>query len=499
MVNNFDEKIYTVPINDQGLNLYVRLGDDKVTFGYDQNVNFLMPVTKVVEEEGNINVYLFTKKLIEIKDGIIQLMNHITSTELRNISMMLDGIDDGTYTNNEAHFRRKVNVDGESTKTELHTHLIEILDSKRFLDLVERFNGYVRLNEQGMFDFRSGNAFTIGEIKNLPGLYDLVLSQLEIPITRAGSFEELEVKVANRTRLLLDVADTFGNERGLGDMLEARILVTKVLLRDSLCFLRDNDVKYVEVSHSNIKLIKGILDSLDDTFYNDIDGIDFKFLASSSRLRPARDFRQSSRHLDEALESGHIIGFDLMGLENRFSSADLDDSYKDSIYNKLLPMVGVLNKYDKSVLRLHSGEFANTETNTENILETLVRICNDLGINIPPPEVRVGHGLHIEENKRLVDLLRLFDCIVEVNASSNFALGHVKDLREIPYQFYLDNGIRVVLSTDGGGFYSTSNGQEKMIASTFVDVEDLEKILESDRDIYSRKAGEVIHEKRVGR
>ena len=177
----------------------------------------------------------------------------------------------------------------------------------------------------------------------------------------------------------------------------------------------------------------------------------------------------------------------------------LDDSYKDSIYNKLLPMVGVLNKYDKSVLRLHSGEFANTETNTENILETLVRICNDLGINIPPPEVRVGHGLHIEENKRLVDLLRLFDCIVEVNASSNFALGHVKDLREIPYQFYLDNGIRVVLSTDGGGFYSTSNGQEKMIASTFVDVEDLEKILESDRDIYSRKAGEVIHEKRVGR
>ena len=38
-----------------------------------------------------------------------------------------------------------------------------------------------------------------------------------------------------------------------------------------------------------------------------------------------------------------------------------------------------------------------------------------------------------------------------------------------------------------------------MIASTFVDVEDLEKILESDRDIYSRKAGEVIHEKRVGR
>ena len=110
MVDNIDGKFYTVPLNDQGLNLYVKVGDDKVTFGYDQNVNFLMPVTKVVEEEGNVNVYLFTKKIIEIQDGQIQHLNHITSTELRNISMMLDGVDDGTYTNNEAHFRRKVNV-----------------------------------------------------------------------------------------------------------------------------------------------------------------------------------------------------------------------------------------------------------------------------------------------------------------------------------------------------------------------------------------------------
>ena len=49
MVDNIDGKFYTVPLNDQGLNLYVKVGDDKVTFGYDQNVNFLMPVTKVVE------------------------------------------------------------------------------------------------------------------------------------------------------------------------------------------------------------------------------------------------------------------------------------------------------------------------------------------------------------------------------------------------------------------------------------------------------------------
>ncbi len=499
MVDRFNGQLYTIPLNDQGLNLYVQVGDDKVTFGYDQDVTFLMPVTKITENDGDIDVYLFTKKFIQIRNGQVEHLNYLTSTELRNISMMLNSNDDGTYTTNEAFFRRKVNVEDEKVKTELHTHLIEILDSKRFLDLVERFNGVVRLNENGMFDFVKGTPFTMEDIKRFPGLYERVLSQLEIPINRVGSFEELEVKVANRTRLLLDVADAFGNENGLGDMLEARVLVTKVLLRDSLCYLRDSDVEYVEVSHSNVKVIKGILDSLDDTFYNETAGINFRFLFSSSRLKPARDFRQNARHLDEALESGHVIGFDLMGLENRFSEGDLTDSYKDSIYNKLHPLIMVLNRYSNSVLRLHSGEFANTDTNTENILSALARICNDLGIRIPPPEVRVGHGLHIEENKRLVELLKAFDCIVEVNASSNFALGHVKDLREVPYQFYLDNGIRMVVSTDGGGFYGTTSKQEKSIASTFVDVEGLEKILENDREIYDRKAGEFVHDKRIGR
>ena len=497
MVYNNSRKNYIVPLNDQGLNLYLEVGDDKVSFGYDPNVNFLMPVTRVVEEDEKVVVYLFSKKLIEIRDGMIESLNHLTSTELRNISMMLDGRDDD-YTSNEAYFRRKVHSNGESIKTELHTHLIEILDSRRFLDLVERFNGKVKLNGNGMFD-SNGTPFTVSELKNIGGLYDVVLSQLEIPITRVGSFEELEVKVCNRTKLLLDVADTICKDQGLSDMYEARVLITKVLLRDSLCFLRDNDCKYVEVSHSNIKVIRGILDTLDEEFYRDIEGIDFKFLASSSRLRPAKEFRQSSRHLDEALMSGHVIGFDIMGVENRFSDADLTDEYKDSIYNKLSPIVSVLNKYRNSVLRLHSGEFVDTDQNTENILEILLRICDKLGINIPPPEVRVGHGLHIEENQRLVELLKLFDCIVEVNASSNFALGHIKDLTNIPYQFYLDNNIRVVLSTDGGGFYSTSGEQEKLIASTFVGGYDLERILESDREIYARKAGEVTYEKRSGR
>ena len=496
MVDN-SKKNYIVPLNDQGLNLYLEVGDDKVSFGYDPNVNFLMPVTKVVEEDEKVVVYLFSKKLIEIRDGMIQSLNHLTSTELRNISMMLSGRDDD-YTSNEAHFRRKEHSTLENVKTELHTHLIEILDSKKFLDLVERFNGKVKLNGNGMFD-SNGTPFTVSELKNIGGLYDVVLSQLEIPITRVGSFDELEVKVCNRTKLLLDVADTICKDQGLSNMYEARVLITKVLLRDSLCFLRDNDCKYVEVSHSNIKVIKGILDTLDEEFYRDIEGISFKFLASSSRLRPAREFRQSSRHLDEALMSGHVIGFDIMGVENRFSDADLTDEYKDSIYNKLSPIVSVLNKYQNSVLRLHSGEFVSTDQNTENILEILLRICDKLGINIPPPEIRVGHGLHIEESKRLVELLKLFDCIVEVNASSNFALGHIKDLTNIPYQFYLDNNIRVVLSTDGGGFYSTSGEQEKLIADTFVDGYDLERILENDREIYARKAGEVTYEKRSGR
>lgn len=498
-IENKNEQLYTIPLNDQGLNLYVKCGDVNVSFGYDEAVTFLMPVTKVVRNHDAIDVYLFSKKCFSIENGMInQHTSHISATELRNIGMMLSGRNSEEYLKNEAYFNKSGLAISSNVKTELHTHLIEILDSERFLNFIERFNGNVKLDGNGVINFREGTPYTVDQIRSLPNLYNAVLRQLEIPIDRVGDFGELENKVENRTRLLLDVCDVFASSSGLGNADEAKVLVMKVLLHDSLVYLRDSNVKYVEISHSNIRIIDRVLDGLNEAFFNDISGINFRFLFSSTRLKPAKDFRQNSRYLERALENQTIVGFDMMGLEKKFSDDDLKPLTTNSVYKKLSPIIGVLTNYNNSVLRLHSGEFADTEMNTEQLLETIALIEKDNNIKIPPPEIRIGHGLHIRENPRLVELLKRYNCIVEINASSNFALSNVVDLSEIPYQFYIDNGIRVVLSTDGGGFYRTSPEQERYIARTFAGSEGLDKLNQMDEEILKVKEG-VIHAKNVGR
>lgn len=499
-MGNVNEQLYTIPINDQGLNLYLRIGDNNVSFGYDEAVTFLMPVTKIVKRVDGIEVYLFDRKCFSIENGnVIKSINHITATELRNIGMMLRNADKDNYLENEARFSRSGLMISESVKTELHTHLIEILDSDKFLDFIERFNGIILLTSDGNIDFKNGTPYTVSQIRLMPNLYKKVKSQLEIPVDRVGNFEELELKVKNRTRLLLDVSSQVGSATGLGDSEEAKVLVTKVLLHDSLVYLRDSGVKYVEVSHSNVKLINRILEGLDEEFFNHISGINFRFLFSSSRLKSAKDFRQCARNLESALELQSVVGFDIMGLESKFSEDDLNPNAKDSLYRKLSPIVLTLSRYQNTVLRLHSGEFADTEENTEHLLEIIGLIEKDNQITLPPPEIRIGHGLHITKNPRLVELLKKYNCVVEINASSNFALSNVDNLKQIPYQFYLDNGIRVVLSTDGGGFYSTSSEQERYIAQTFIGADGLERLIYIDDVIYREKVGGVVDVKKSGR
>ena len=153
MSNFNEEQFYTVPINDQGLNLYLRVGDNSVSFGYDEAVTFLMPVTRVIQKGNSIEVYLFDRKIFLIENGnVVKFVRHIPATELRNIGMMLRGNED-VYTDNEAHFSRSEIMMNSSVKTELHTHLIEILPSNKFLDFIERFNGKVKIDAEGFINF----------------------------------------------------------------------------------------------------------------------------------------------------------------------------------------------------------------------------------------------------------------------------------------------------------------------------------------------------------
>lgn len=62
-------------------------------------------------------------------------------------------------------------------------------------------------------------------------------------------------------------------------------------------------------------------------------------------------------------------------------------------------------------------------------------------------------------------MLKELGAIIELNASSNFALGNIEEYSDLPYDYYLKNGISIVLSTDGHGLYDTSLQIEDYIAS----------------------------------
>ena len=175
-----------------------------------------------------------------------------------------------------------------------------------------------------------------------------------------------------------------------------------------------------------------------------------------------------------------------MGLEVPFTEADLDHNSSRSFKRKLELLFDGLFQYDNTTLRIHSGEVPNSN-NTIKTLQMINEIVEERGITIPPPEVRIGHGVHFNPTDEYINLLKKFQCVVEINASSNFGLKNIDDYQDIPYNFYLENKIPIVLTTDGHGLYDTTTKQENEIARRHTTREQYETILRIDNEILERK------------
>ena len=58
---------------------------------------------------------------------------------------------------------------------------------------------------------------------------------------------------------------------------------------------------------------------------------------------------------------------------------------------------------------------------------------------------------------------------------------------DIPYKWYTENGIPVVLGTDGGGMYFTSAKNEASIAETFGGRAAIKSIRSDDSNVIERR------------
>ena len=241
-----------------------------------------------------------------------------------------------------------------------------------------------------------------------------------------------------------------------------------LLLDRSLDKLKGEDIEYSELSFSTANRIEFMKSRhKDDKSFN--------FLFSINRIDSENEYKKYSSKLEDLLNKGLVIGSDIMGLETPLNGEDYN-----SFVNKLEWIIPVLHIHPESILRIHASEDKDCTENMYKSLYAIKHIDKIMGKEyeeitgkkwgtIPPPRIRIGHGINIEKHPALISLIKSLGVVVEFNISSNLALSNISDLSNLPLQYYVDNDIPYTISTDGGGMYTTSVNQELNIFHNLVD------------------------------
>lgn len=367
------------------------------------------------------------------------------------------------------------------THSELHTHFLGMLSFQGLINLLKEchYSGFP-IDEECNLDFEN-------PIKRTQSIYFRIKDALHVEKDHSVEYRLLNKLYYNRRELLKDLADDIIERKGLdtGEVGKVRRIIHLKFLEAALLELIEQEVLYVEISFSNPSYIKFMLDNLDPSIK---EKIDVRFMLSTDRSNDLESLQKDLKDIKKHTKNGYSIGFDFMGIEDAFEPQDLEPY--PSIFGfeyKLDEIISILKDYPESALRIHAGETHNSRENPINTLRMIDRISKRKGIVIPPPEIRLGHAIYFTRTKEYVDLLKKFDCIVEFNASSNKALENISDFDELDYQFYLDNEIKLVLSTDGGGMYSTTLCDENKIAKLNTSKEEYKEIKSIDKTILKKK------------
>lgn len=347
------------------------------------------------------------------------------------------------------------------TRTELHTHLIGMLSSKGFIELYKELKVPLYLNDNLEADFENGKKYFPYDINLQP--YE---NQISIIDNQPKTYEHMEGYYEVRSLCLKRMAQDLVEMNICDDYNQAISFVFCKYLQKALKELEQQSVEYVEISYSNLDLINNMM-----SYISGKTQIKCHFLLCTLRSKSAKNFRRtSSNELNEALSNNVSIGFDINGTEYPLKDSEKQEEGKESIKRKIKYIVSTLINYDRSTLRIHSGETPESFDNTEFILEKLEEIQRELQQEagkvdiLPPPEIRIGHGIYFRETQEYVRLLKKFAATIEINATSNYLLGNINNYSSLPYEFYINNNIPIVLSTDGHGLYNTTIRIEDEIA-----------------------------------
>jgi adenosine deaminase len=245
----------------------------------------------------------------------------------------------------------------------------------------------------------------------------------------------------------------------LGDLQGSGLLQTEVTLRAALRQLKKNcqsqRIRYLELRCSPCKYSRGGLTpgKVMEILYSELNSCDhtiFKIIIIGSRHGDKDEMKAHVGLVLDSLENPElkdfIAGFDLAGNEGSATPS--------MVREQLLPLM-------ENCLRLtiHAGE----GTDARNIWEAVYLLNAS----------RIGHGLTLIENKKLMPRFVDRRVFIEMCPSSNYQIigyhdfsSPVDDIKDIyPLKTYLQNGLKVTINTDNPGISRTSLTEEFLAAS----------------------------------
>lgn len=243
-------------------------------------------------------------------------------------------------------------------------------------------------------------------------------------------------------------------------------------------------VEYAELSFSAFMTNPLYMQMLEDNLpqIEEATGVKLRFLAGIWRHSDIEWNMDDADRIMQVAKSPYIVGCDVMGHETNST---------DEIRDVLEALARYAMEEDPDfVIRVHAGENPMFKDNVRRALEIIHDVHEQeeqtAGTSKPMPRVRIGHGLYGVEEE-VIDLAKEMGAIIEFNMSSNLALNNINSIAEVPIKKYIDQGIDVVLGTDGHGMYSTSGAQEVLLAmAAGLEPEDFELLRETEQKVLER-------------
>ena len=455
-------------------NIFCEYGNERLRKTIIDN---LKSVSKLEQTEDpdicrlSINDTIFIN--ISKSKGTIENVNWLTAFETRSLAQRKEDVI--IFEREEIDF---------IPKTDLHTHFAGALSPDILIDVANKHNiGYPAkfLRNIGIdiskYEQNEREEILISSIEEED--IKILKEQLAIPITTQETFNKMEE--------IYKLRGPFTKNQGLfADYLRA-------LARD----YKQRGTEYVELSFSAfigedeynsnyMQIMEDVLPEIENET-----GVKIRFLAGIWRHSDKEWNLDDVDRITTIAKSPYIVGSDFMGHETNETS-----KFKEEL--EMLAEHAMHNDPEFTI-RVHAGEnpiFKNNVYQTLKIIQNKHAEMREKSEKEPlMPKVRIGHGLYgldgIEDEQwnkvppdDVLRLMKEMGVIVEFNMSSNLALNNINSISEIPIKRYLDAGVKVVLSTDGHGLYSTSPDQEVILAlAAGLTKEDLEKIKETEKEV----------------